>query len=348
MNTTEVTDLIALNDQLIALSEAGVPIVVGRESSPRDLSVALERVNASIARRVGRGDSLEQAIESDTSLPAWYRNLIAAGLREGNMESALREFSRVANSADETRFVTESAIFYPLIVTGMAYIGMIVFCLFFVPTLESAYATFRIPPGSGLRVLQIIRDTLPFWVAAPPVLLLIYFVWRGRKRSARAAAEINEGGLLGGVSGTSTAMFEERCAYFAESLASLEEHDVPFDKALTLAAGVCGDPTLADAARALAANVASGKPLGESAAAHRFPPFLRWALFQSEPAVGRKRALRMAAALYRDASVQDIKRAKIVAPIIWLVVLGGSVTLLYGLAVFVPVIQLLKGVATPH
>jgi type II secretory pathway component PulF len=347
MITAEYTDLIALNDQLMALSEAGVPIV-GQESSARDLSVTLERINASIARRVGPGDSLEQAIESDTSLPVWYRNLIVAGLREGNMETALRDFSRVANSADESRFVAESAIFYPLVVMGFAYVGMVGFCLFFVPQLESAYATFRIPPGSGLTILKLIRDTLPLWIALPPVLLVIFMLWRRRRRSVRASADINEGGVLGGVSGTSSAMFEQRASYFAESLASLEEHGAPFDKALALAAGVCGEPILANAARAVAANIASGKPVEESAAAHRFPPFLRWALFQSEPAIDRTRALRMAAALYREASIQDIKRAKIVAPIIWLVVLGGSATLLYGLALFVPVVQMLKAVAIPR
>src|SRR4029078_6031534 len=100
MNTAGIADLIALNDQLLALSEAGVPIETGAEPSQRELSATMERINASIARRVGPGDTLEQAIESDTSLPVWYRNLIAAGLREGNMDVALREFSRVANSAD--------------------------------------------------------------------------------------------------------------------------------------------------------------------------------------------------------------------------------------------------------
>ena len=74
---------------------------------------------------------------------------------------------------------------------------------------------------------------------------------------------------------------------------------------------------------------------------------MRWALFQSEPTVGRKRALQMAAALYRDASSHSMRRARIVAPIIGLVLLGGSVTLLYGLALFVPVVQMLKAVASP-
>ena len=102
-------------------------------------------------------------------MPDWYRNLIVSGLQSENMDAALREFSRVANSAEESRFVTESAFFYPLVVCGLAYFGMIGFCLFFVPRMESAYASFGIQPGTGLVVLRKIRDTLPIWIAIPPI-----------------------------------------------------------------------------------------------------------------------------------------------------------------------------------
>jgi hypothetical protein len=43
-----------------------------------------------------------------------------------------------------------------------------------------------------------------------------------------------------------------------------------------------------------------------------------------------------------------MRRATILAPIIGLVILGGGVTLLYGLAVFMPVVQMLKAVASAH
>jgi len=55
----------------------------------------------------------------------------------------------------------------------------------------------------------------------------------------------------------------------------------------------------------------------------------------------------MAATGYREASMQGIKRAKIIGPIFWLIFLGGTVTLLYGLALFLPVVQLLKAAAQP-
>jgi type II secretory pathway component PulF len=349
MNTAELDDFMAFNDQLLALIEAGVPIEASQEIPDRDLSAMLTRINASVARRVSRGNSVEEALEAEKAVPDWYRNLIVSGLQSDDMDAALREFSRLSNSAEESRFVTESALFYPLVVCGLAYLGMIGFCLFFVPRMESASASFGIQPGTGLAVLRKLRDTLPIWVAIPPTLLLLFVAWRFRRRSHRTFSASGGFGLLAAVSGTSNAMYQQRCAHFAESVASLEENNVPLGKALALAAGVCSDRSLEDGARSLATTVSSGLSVNmASAEVHRFPPFMRWALFQSESTVGRNRALRMAAALYRDSSSQSMRRAKVIAPIIGLVFLGGGVTLLYGLALFVPVIQMLKAVASAH
>jgi type II secretory pathway component PulF len=144
-------------------------------------------------------------------------------------------------------------------------------------------------------------------------------------------------------------MFQQRCAYFAESLASLDEGGVPLEDALSVAAGVCGEPSLAEGARSLAATIANGGAAKEDkTAVNRFPPFLHWAVCQTDSAIDRARALRLAASLYRESSVYSMQRARIVAPILCLITLGGGVTLLYGLALFLPVVQMLKSVATVH
>ena len=116
---------------------------------------------------------------------------------------------------------------------------------------------------------------------------------------------------------------------------------------MPLAAGACGDAQLLDAAKSLAAAFAhGGVPGDDNAAAKQFPPFLRWALLHSEATTGRARALRMAADIYRQAAKRREERLRIVAPMVVCVVLGGGVTLLYGLSLFVPVVQLLRAMAS--
>jgi type II secretory pathway component PulF len=347
MDTIELDSLMALNDQLLALKEAGVPIGAG--VSQFDLAHTLEKINTSIARRTSAGSSLAEALELDPTIPQWYRGLIVSGLRSDNMDSALRDFAHVVDWEDEIRFAGRSAWFYPLIVAGLAYLGLIGFCLFLVPRLVDMYRGFEIQVGSGLKVLQTLRETLPIWVAIPPALLLIYLLWKSKPASHSSSSSNLRSGLLSWLSGASEAMFEQRCAYFANSLASLDEGGTPFEKALGLAAGVCGEASLAEGARSVAGTISNGgAPDDDKTAADRFPPFLHWAVCQTDPAIDRGRALRLAASLYRESSIYSMRRARIIAPIVCLITLGGGVTLMYGLALFVPLVQMLKSVASTH
>jgi type II secretory pathway component PulF len=141
-------------------------------------------------------------------------------------------------------------------------------------------------------------------------------------------------------------MDHERTAYFADTIAALDQDTVPLDEAILLASGVIRSPALMDhEARTTPAEMSSQAATAQPAKQKQFPPFLRWALFESEPAIARQKALGMAAAIYRQASDHTMQRARIVAPIILLITIGGTVTLLYGLALFVPVVQMLKAVA---
>jgi type II secretory pathway component PulF len=193
----------------------------------------------------------------------------------------------------------------------------------------------------------VLRDTLPYWIAIPPVALLALAAWRYYAQSRRDLSGGRAGRWLAWLPGMSRAMFQQRCANFAAGLASLVAAEVPLEDGLRLAAGTCGDATLSEGARALAAAFQQGQvPGDDSPAARAFPPFLRWALLDSDAAVGRGPALQMAANLYRESAERRAERLRVVAPILVCVILGGGVTLLYGLALFVPVVEMLKAVAS--
>jgi type II secretory pathway component PulF len=341
---TDLDTLIAFNDQLVALDEAGVPI--GFAGNSKELAADLEKGNALLARRVSRGESIDEAVASEAELPNWYRTLVLAAIKSGNVDSALRGLTAIATSADQKRYVAESALFYPLIVASLAYCGIVGFCLFFVPSLQSAYASFRIPAGSGLTILEFLRNTLALWVAIPPILVLLLLARRIRKRRYATTLVGNSSGILARLSGATRAMADERSACLAESIAASDANGVPLDEAIALASGATPSAAVPDPAHRTAPPRLRFGPASEQTERRRhFPPFLRWALFESEPTIVRHRALSMAANLYHQASIHSMRRARIVAPILLLVAIGGSVTLLYGLALFVPVVQMLKAIA---
>jgi len=119
------------------------------------------------------------------------------------------------------------------------------------------------------------------------------------------------------------------------------------NEALRHAAASWERQPLGDAMRTLAQQGGAWEGTGiEHPYARAFPPFLRWALWQSEGAIGRVEALRTVAAAYREVARQQLERVRVVAPLIASGVLAGGATLLYGLILFVPVVQMLQSLAT--
>jgi type II secretory pathway component PulF len=333
---SDLSTLIAFNDQLGALFEAGVPFgVVG---SSTKLATELEKVNSLLARRLSQGESLNVALESEPGVPSWYRSLVLSALSSGDVDAALSDYTSVSTVAGQSDDVVESAWVYPLIVVTLAYCGLVAFCLFLVPSLQSTYASFRIPAGSGLATLEFLRAKLPFWIALPPILLLIYVGQQFRKRRCVRTSNRVRSGILARLSGASRAVTLERSAYLAKSIAALDEQGTPLDDAIVLASGGSLTVSVQKTSPATLRKRHTEQHAG-------VPPFLRWALYEAEPTILRRRALDMAASLYHQASLHAMRRARVLAPMLLVVAIGGTVTLLYGLALFVPLVQMLKAIA---
>jgi type II secretory pathway component PulF len=142
--------------------------------------------------------------------------------------------------------------------------------------------------------------------------------------------------------GASRILFPERCARFAASLAALLDNRVPLSEALLISGDASGDADLTLGAKSLAAAEQEGRPPSDdSPVARRFPPFMRWAIWHSDATAGRARALEIAARMYHEAAERRAQRLHTLAPMAILVLVGGTVTLLYALALFVPVVELL-------
>jgi type II secretory pathway component PulF len=345
METATLDEFLALNDQLAALVEAGVPVDLGLETNETP-SVVLEQISETVKDRMHNGESLSDALEGDEqTVPAGYRYLVQVGLRSGTLDAGLIESSRLATAVDRSQQLLRGAFFYPILVCGFAYLGMVGFCWYFVPTLTQVYEGMRLTPGWGLLVLQAIQRTEALWIAIPPALVIGWLFWRFYTRNRRAVS-VKTTGLLSRLFGASQAVFQHRCANFAELLAALLQNDVSFDESLRLAAGACGDEKLSEGARMLAIAAKQGTfPGNDSPAARKFPPFLRWALWHADETIGRTRALQMAATIYRTSAERRTERLQGIAPIFACVLIGGGAVLLYGLALFVPVIQLMEALA---
>ena len=340
MRAASLDDFMALNDQLAALLQAGVPVDVGLGRSRQESLAQLQQINASVARRVAQGSSLDAALEQEDAATGAYRGLMQVGLHSGNLAAALAGQSQLAQEIQGTREAVGRGLLYPLIVCALAYAGFVVMCVTYVPTLESLYTSLRIRPSWSLQLVDTLGETLPVWIAVPPALVLLALLWR--KLASNRADSAGDSWLPG----MAKAIYWQRCANLADRLATLVEAGVPIQEGLSLTARTAGDPNLVRGADEFLAQASLGRAqVSGLATESRLPPLLRWVLAHSAQTTGTSPALRMAARWYRSAAARRTEQIRMAAPLVACIVIGGTAALLYGLALFVPLMELYRQLA---
>ncbi len=93
-------DLIALNDEIAALSRAGLPLERGLLGFGIEVPGRLGAVATALGERMERGESLAEAVRDERlNLPATYRAVVEAGLRSGRLAAALEDLAAYARGS---------------------------------------------------------------------------------------------------------------------------------------------------------------------------------------------------------------------------------------------------------
>src|SRR5580704_2173142 len=128
LHIVSIEQLIALNDELIALTKNNVPLESGLLQSGEDLQGSISRLTIALASRMQKGETLNEAIERERSnVPPIYRTIVECGLRTGRLSVALEGVSRFARQILEIRQMIGLSMLYPLIVISFEYVLFFVF-----------------------------------------------------------------------------------------------------------------------------------------------------------------------------------------------------------------------------
>lgn len=337
-NMSEVTleNVLALNDELAAFAEIGIPSNLAPGASPAALPGTLQQINSSLTLRSDLGQSLITATSENQELPPIYRSALEAGLRSGRLTATLDGVSRQATADNDLRSTLGQSLVPPLIVLGLGYLGFIVLCLNFSPTVEGMYAQFSQTPGRLTRLLVTMRAWLPYWATLLPLLILgAVVLWRRGWGSWQR--------LVPGARHYAAAV---RNANFAHQLTSLVENGVSLEESLPLAAAVTGDSRLIIASKELsAAHAEENLAAADPDALRALPPLLRWALTGNLGQQSLPDVLRFAEKTYRQQADRRATTWRSVLPATIGALLGGVVVLAYGLSMFGPFVELLRDVA---
>jgi type II secretory pathway component PulF len=343
-------ELIALNDEIAALARAGMPLERGLMNIGSDVPGRLGAITTRLGERMSAGMSLPDAIAaSEGELPRVYRAVVQAGIQSGRLSVALEGLAMFARGFAESRRAISLALWYPMIVAIMAYSLFIFVILGVIPRFIDAFDKLRIPTHGAILALNRAGETVWIWGAIPPALVLVFLgAWLGSRRASSLGGGRSYWVLRGFPwMGSMLTWFE--ASSFAEILALLLEHRMPYPDALVLAGDASGDLALARASRELAESLRQGlSPSEAMRKAAALPPLLRWVIATGPRQGDLARQLKQMAARYRTQARLQADKIRLVLPTILFLAIGMSATLIYSLALFVPMSSLWQALAGPN
>jgi type II secretory pathway component PulF len=137
-------------------------------------------------------------------------------------------------------------------------------------------------------------------------------------------------------------------ANFAELLALLLEHRVTYPESLVLAAESTGNRRMMRAARELADAITRGEAPAaalETIDRRAFLPMLRWVLATGQAQGSLVRGLQNLGQHYRKRGKYQAEKLAIFLPTILMIAIGAGATLFYALALFIPLLNMLRQLA---
>jgi type II secretory pathway component PulF len=345
--TMSLEQLIALNDEIVALVRARMPLERGLLGLGSDVRGRLGAISTALAKRLGEGETLPQALANEGDrFPPVYRAMVEAGMKAGRLSTALEGLAGFARSFVEVRRAVGLALLYPLIVLLVAYGLFLLFVVMAAPRFLSAFESFRLLPGTSLQSLAWLGDTAVYWGLIPPILLLLVgLAWFQSGRSLVLQTGWRRG-LVRRLPWMRSLLAATEAANFADLLALLIEHQVPFPDGVVLAAEASGDRALVATARDLAEASRRGEPLAQGMRGpSALPPLLRWLIATGQQQGMLVAALRHAAQVYRRRAIDQAELIRVLLPAMLMILIGGLATLAFALTLFLPMTSLLRDLA---
>lgn len=336
----KLEELMALNDEMIALVQAGVPLELGLAEWGEDRTGELGRLSQRLADRLNQGQSLPEAL-TESGLPRAYRVIVEAGLRAGRLTVALEGLSKMAWRMGELRRRIGLALVYPMIVMMMAYVMFLFLTTYVIPRLQYIFSDM----GLGSQSLEFFTWFWWAWLSwAIPVLVVLFVIWWWwSSRRGMFSDDGTPAGLARFCPGVGRVGKLYQSSRFADLLALLLEHDVPLPEAILLAAETGSDPAMRTAARTVADATSRGLALPSGIpASSGFSPFLHWLITRREEQKGLVLSLRAAADMYRRRAILITDWIQVAFPVMAAVLIGGGATLVYTLTLFLPLTELLE------
>ena len=342
-----IDDLIALNDEIAALTRLGVPLQTGITGISGDFAGSLQKITSELQQRIERGEQLDEALQH-TAVPDFYRALVQAGLRAGRLSSALEGVSSSLRRVATMRRVINIAFIYPMIIVVTGVSVFVLLSWYWAPAVDELRRVVHLRTDLWVQAMASAGNFVAIWLLALVLLVGVsWYLWSRWTKNALSLVSTTAGRPWFGIPTLAMLRHCGRMATFSELLSLMIRQDVPLQRALPLSAAATGDQVLANAAEQVARDLAAGETLRISQLPPVFPPLVGWLLVGGANQSQLVRGLQHLAAVYSRRAQRQVAWMTLYLPILITAVVGGLIVVLEILAVWLPWLRLLGDLAAP-
>lgn len=237
-------ELLLFNQELLVLLKAGLPIIQALDTILDSGSGKLNEILAAIREDVKGGMAFSSAFEKYPRVfPHLYIASIQAGERTGDLPQTIRRYIAFLKRTEAFRSKIIAALFYPIILIGVAAAAVTVLLLYVVPTFSQIYAD----SGSALPLpTQMLINFTSFLKRYLLVFLAVGFVAAGlfRRWSETPSGRYAVDGMKIKTPFLGSVITRYAVAGFTRTLGTVLGSGIPIVEALKMSVGTLNNRVL--------------------------------------------------------------------------------------------------------
>ena len=166
----QLLDVLSFNEKLIAISRAGIPLAF--IPNPQQIEQTLQDWSGSVAMQVGRGESVETALDN-TGVSDQYRRALRHYVVSGGSIEAAQCLVDGGSWSDRNRTQFSISLLGTWIVWVLACIAWLGLVGIITPSLRSHYEMSRVKPGPAFAWLNFFYAYGWWWMVGLVALTLV-------------------------------------------------------------------------------------------------------------------------------------------------------------------------------
>ncbi len=258
-------EFLFFNQELRALLRAGLPIVPSLDILlERRKNKTFKKTLIDVRDRVRGGESLSEAFGAQGELfPPLYAASLASGERSGEMVAVLERFVTYMQKVLSLRRKVSSAMIYPIILTTLLTILILVMVLFIIPSFEQFLSEFGTElPWLTKMVVGVSMFATKHWLvlSVGTFVTVVGLTWWKRTEAGREAFDR----LVLSLPLAGRVMHNYAQNRFTRTLGTLQAGGIPLVMSLELSAKALGNVVFEKALLDVTEQVREGQTLWES------------------------------------------------------------------------------------